>query len=76
MKRQEQQGMFKKVRSARPQALPAFVAKGYFSGVALTRGAHSLREHDKGSTCLREAATAKAGNAADFIFQHPLERSN
>ncbi len=30
-----------------------------------------VREHDKGPTCLREAATAKAGNAAAALFQHP-----
>ncbi len=34
----------------------------------------AVREHDKGPTCLREAATAKAGNAAGTLFQHFLTR--
>ena len=29
-----------------------------------------VREHGKMATCLREAAPAKAGNAADGFFQH------
>ncbi len=31
-----------------------------------------VREHGKMATCLREAATAKAGNAADGFFHHSL----
>ncbi|MCH7615444.1 MAG: hypothetical protein IH978_06890 [Nitrospinae bacterium] len=52
------------------------VQKGALSKAAgaLARGAYGLvREHDKGPTCLREAATAEAGNAADALFQHPLK---
>jgi len=38
-----------------------------------------VREHDKGPTCLREAASAEAGNAAGgpfgqtqgMLFEHP-----
>jgi hypothetical protein len=29
-----------------------------------------VREHGKSATCLREAAPAKAGNAAAGFFQH------
>jgi hypothetical protein len=29
-----------------------------------------VREHDHAATCLREAAPAKAGNAAGGLFQH------
>ena len=31
-----------------------------------------VREHDKMATCLREAASAKPGNAAGDFFQHSL----
>ena len=33
-----------------------------------------VREHDKMATCLRVAASAKAGNAAGGFFQHSLGR--
>ena len=37
----------------------------------LTRGAYiEVHEHGKMATCLRVAASAKAGNAAGGIFQH------
>ncbi|MEE9233435.1 MAG: hypothetical protein V3U07_08240 [Nitrospirales bacterium] len=32
--------------------------------VVAKRSVHGVREHDNGPTCLREAAPAKAGNAA------------
>ncbi len=35
------------------------------------RSVQAVREHDKGATCLREAASAEAGNAAGGHFQHP-----
>jgi hypothetical protein len=31
-----------------------------------------VHEHNKIATCLREAASAKAGNAAGGFFQHSL----
>ncbi len=31
-----------------------------------------VREHDKEATCLRDAASAKAGTAAGGLFQHSL----
>jgi hypothetical protein len=34
------------------------------------RSVPSVRESDKTATCLREAAPAKAGNAAGGFFQH------
>ncbi len=37
------------------------------------RSAHSVREHGKMATCLREAASAKAGNAAGGFFQYSLK---
>jgi hypothetical protein len=33
------------------------------------RSVHLVREHEKIATCLREAAPAKAGNAAGGFFQ-------
>ncbi len=34
------------------------------------RSVHPVREHGKRATCLRVAASAKAGNAAGGFFQH------
>ncbi len=34
------------------------------------RSVHGVREHGKMATCLRVAASAKAGNAAGGFFQH------
>ena len=36
------------------------------------RSVHGVREHGKRATCLRVAASAKAGNAAGSFFQHSL----
>ncbi|MEE9232251.1 MAG: hypothetical protein V3U07_02240 [Nitrospirales bacterium] len=36
------------------------------------RSVQGVREHDKGATCLREAASAKAGNPAGGLFQRSL----
>ena len=68
LKSQVEKGLFKKARPARPQARWR---------AERTR----VRAHDQGPTCLREAATAKAGNAtglsavalakADALFQYP-----
>ncbi|MGV7229060.1 MAG: hypothetical protein ACQ9IQ_10425, partial [Nitrospirales bacterium] len=38
----------------------------------LARSVPFVREHRKLATCLREAATAKAGNAAGGFFQQTL----
>ncbi len=49
------------------------VQKGPSSKAAwlLAHGAYrGIREHAKRPTCLREAAPAKAGNAAGGLFQH------
>jgi hypothetical protein len=51
------EGVFKKVCPARPQPL----GRGAYGGV---------REHNPGATCLRVAASAKAGNTAGGFFQH------
>ena len=40
--------------------------------VVAKRSVPGVREHDKGATCLREAVSAKAGNAAGGLFQHSL----
>ena len=39
------------------------------------RSVLSVREHGKRATCLREAATAKAENAAGGFFQHSQNRN-
>jgi len=61
--------------SKKPAVLPAqplhsktCLSSGQAAG-ALAPGAHGVREDDKGPTCLREAAPAKAGNAAGGLFQ-------
>ena len=44
------------------------------AAAAWARGTYTkVREHGKVATCLRVAASAKAGNAADGFFQHSQE---
>jgi len=39
------------------------------------RSVHEVREHGNGPTCLREAATAMAGNAVGECFNVPHDRN-
>ncbi len=56
----EKQGSVQKGSSSKAAAVWASGANG------------GVREHDHAATCLREAAPAKAGNAAGSLFQHSL----
>jgi hypothetical protein len=51
--------------SSSPEALEGKAAATW-TGVAY----EGVREHGQVATCLREAAPAKAGNAAGGIYQH------
>jgi hypothetical protein len=62
-------GMVKKA-CPREGGGPSSKAAAFFDA----RSVLSVREHDKTATCLRVAASAKAGNAAGGFFQHSLKR--